>query len=106
MFSLISLISLIGSATSLILFSTTVFAQANVDPKVSESGTVAQPQGQTGPLNTKSGGAPAASPQGETPAGMQAAPIDFQPFHNEAQDALVRDAVLEETDGVKRDYTD
>ena len=33
-----------------------------------------QPQGPTGPLETKSGGAPAESPQGQTPAGMQAAP--------------------------------
>ena len=33
-----------------------------------------QPQGDTGPLNTTSGGAPAASPQGQTPPGMQAAP--------------------------------
>ena len=33
-----------------------------------------QPQGQTGPLETKSGGAPAESPQGQTPPGMQAAP--------------------------------
>jgi hypothetical protein len=33
-----------------------------------------QPQGQTGPIETKSGGAPAASPQGETPPGMQSAP--------------------------------
>jgi hypothetical protein len=33
-----------------------------------------QPQGNTGPINTTSGGAPAASPQGETPPGMQAAP--------------------------------
>jgi hypothetical protein len=32
------------------------------------------PQGPTGPLTTKSGGAPASSPQGETPGGMQAAP--------------------------------
>jgi hypothetical protein len=32
------------------------------------------PQGATGPLNTGSGGAPAESPQGETPPGMQAAP--------------------------------
>jgi hypothetical protein len=30
-----------------------------------------QPQGQTGPISTSSGGAPAESPQGETPAGMQ-----------------------------------
>jgi hypothetical protein len=34
----------------------------------------AQPQGPTGPLETKSGGAPATSPQGETPPGMQSAP--------------------------------
>jgi hypothetical protein len=33
-----------------------------------------QPQGPTGPLNTKTGGAPAESPQGQTPPGMQAAP--------------------------------
>jgi hypothetical protein len=34
----------------------------------------ASPQGPTGPLETKSGGAPAASPQGDTPSGMQAVP--------------------------------
>lgn len=33
-----------------------------------------QPQGPTGPLNTGVGGAPAASPQGQTPPGMQSAP--------------------------------
>jgi hypothetical protein len=33
-----------------------------------------QPQGWTGPTNTNSAGAPASSPQGESPAGMQAAP--------------------------------
>ena len=33
-----------------------------------------QPQGWTGPLNTQSGGAPAESPQGQSPPGMQAAP--------------------------------
>ena len=33
-----------------------------------------QPQGPTGPITTKSGGAPAESPQGQTPPGMQAAP--------------------------------
>jgi hypothetical protein len=32
------------------------------------------PQGQTGPIDTGSGGAPAASPQGETPPGMQSNP--------------------------------
>ena len=34
----------------------------------------AQPQGHTGPIDTKSGGAPAESPQGQTPPGMQSAP--------------------------------
>jgi hypothetical protein len=33
-----------------------------------------QPQGWTGPVNTGSGGAPAESPQGQSPPGMQAAP--------------------------------
>jgi hypothetical protein len=33
-----------------------------------------QPQGKTGPLDTKTGGAPAESPQGQTPPGMQSAP--------------------------------
>lgn len=35
---------------------------------------VTQPQGPTGPITTGSGGAPAESPQGQTPPGMQAAP--------------------------------
>jgi|ERR1700730_12597304 hypothetical protein len=35
-----------------------------------------QPQGWTGPLNTGTGGASAASPQGQSPPGMQAAPDD------------------------------
>jgi hypothetical protein len=33
-----------------------------------------QPQGWTGPTNTGVGGAPASSPQGQTPPGMQPAP--------------------------------
>jgi hypothetical protein len=33
-----------------------------------------QPQGWTGPMDTKSGGAPAESPQGQSPPGMQPAP--------------------------------
>jgi hypothetical protein len=33
-----------------------------------------QPQGWTGPINTQSGGAPAESPQGQSPPGMQPAP--------------------------------
>ena len=49
----------------------------------SSAGTTAaprqsQPQGPTGPTNTTSGGAPAASPQGDTPAGMQPKPQDLK----------------------------
>lgn len=33
-----------------------------------------QPQGWTGPITTETGGAPAESPQGGTPPGMQPAP--------------------------------
>jgi hypothetical protein len=33
-----------------------------------------QPQGWTGPVDTGTGGAPASSPQGQSPPGMQAAP--------------------------------
>jgi hypothetical protein len=36
--------------------------------------TEQQPQGHTGPLDTTTGGAPAESPQGQSPPGMQAAP--------------------------------
>jgi hypothetical protein len=39
-----------------------------------ETQGVTQPQGRTGPLETGTGGAPASSPQGQTPPGMQAAP--------------------------------
>jgi hypothetical protein len=39
-----------------------------------ETRGVMQPQGPTGPLETGTGGAPAASPQGQSPPGMQAAP--------------------------------
>ena len=34
----------------------------------------AQPQGQTGPTTTTTGGAPASSPQGDAPPGMQPRP--------------------------------
>jgi hypothetical protein len=65
------------TAIFILCASTTVFAQSKpADPQSSNnpSGNVAQPQGNTGPINTKSGGAPASSPQGETPPGMQSAP--------------------------------
>jgi hypothetical protein len=35
-----------------------------------------QPQGWTGPITTGTGGTSAASPQGQSPPGMQAAPDD------------------------------
>jgi hypothetical protein len=35
-----------------------------------------QPQGQTGPTATTSGGEPPSSPQGDTPPGMQPSPND------------------------------
>ena len=57
--------------------STAVFAQSRpVDQQTNSnpSGSVMQPQGKTGPIVTERGGAPASSPQGDTPAGMQAAP--------------------------------
>jgi hypothetical protein len=60
------------------------FATAQADPKKDlnaptgqsapeEKGQL-QPQGWTGPIDTKSGGAPPESPQGQSPPGMQAAP--------------------------------
>jgi hypothetical protein len=65
------------TAIFILCASTIVFAQSKpADPQSSDnsSGSVTQPQGKTGPINTKSGGAPASSPQGETPPGMQSAP--------------------------------
>ena len=60
------------------------FATAQADPKKDlntptgrsapeEKGQL-QPQGWTGPIETKSGGAQPESPQGQSPPGMQAAP--------------------------------
>jgi hypothetical protein len=60
--------------TVLMLCGFLALAQDVTPSRDNSSGSVAQPQGPTGPINTKSGGAPASSPQGETPAGMQAAP--------------------------------
>jgi hypothetical protein len=47
-------------------------AQTATDPP--KQAAQPSPQGPTGPLNTGSGGAPAESPQGETPPNMQSAP--------------------------------
>jgi hypothetical protein len=61
-------------------------ALAQTDQRIETPGTVGtgrtapedkgqlQPQGWTGPIETRSGGAPAESPQGQSPPGMQAAP--------------------------------
>lgn len=48
--------------------------QHDSQPQTPQSQQQTSPQGGSGPLETSSGGAPAASPQGETPPGMQAAP--------------------------------
>jgi hypothetical protein len=60
------------------------FAAAQTDPNKDANTTTGrsppedksrlQPQGSSGPSETKSGGAPAESPQGESPPGMQPAP--------------------------------
>ena len=63
--------------TFILSASTAAFAQSRpVDEQTNgvRSGDVIQPQGKTGPIATNRGGAPASSPQGDTPAGMQAAP--------------------------------
>jgi hypothetical protein len=63
------------TAIFILCASTIVFAQSKpAESSDNPSGNVTQPQGNTGPINTKSGGAPASSPQGETPPGMQSAP--------------------------------
>jgi hypothetical protein len=65
------------TAAVVLCASTAVFAQSRSENQPTDgnpSGSVMQPQGKTGPIVTKRGGAPASSPQGETPAGMQADP--------------------------------
>jgi hypothetical protein len=44
------------------------------DVKSHQQNNQQTPQGPSGPLNTTTGGAPASSPQGQSPPGMQAAP--------------------------------
>lgn len=44
------------------------------DLKAHQENNQMTPQGPSGPLNTTTGGAPASSPQGQTPPGMQSAP--------------------------------
>ena len=47
---------------------------STTDLKSHQQNNQQTPQGPSGPLDTTTGGAPAASPQGQTPPGMQAAP--------------------------------
>jgi len=49
-------------------------SEGSTDLKSHQQNNQATPQGPSGPLNTTTGGAPAGSPQGQTPPGMQAAP--------------------------------
>ncbi len=59
----------------LVSLATAALAESPPAPRQSQQ-SATQPQGRTGPLETKQqGGAPAASPQGETPPGMQSAPL-------------------------------
>jgi hypothetical protein len=60
----------LGAASTVYAQSKPLDQQTNGHP----GGSVVQPQGTTGPITTKSGGAQAESPQGDTPAGMQANP--------------------------------
>jgi hypothetical protein len=73
-------------AAGLLVAMSTSFAQTPAQPKEAQSPHTgcnqkkispaeaqgqAQPQGETGPISTTSGGAPPTNPQGDTPAGMQ-----------------------------------
>jgi hypothetical protein len=65
--------------TAAVMFSvaTIAFAQSTLPDRQTDENSsrdVTQPQGKTGPTETKSDGAPISSPQGETPASMRAAP--------------------------------
>jgi hypothetical protein len=65
------------TAAFILSASTAAFAQsrpADHQTNGNSSSSVTQPQGKTGPINTEAGGAPASSPQGDTPAGMQPVP--------------------------------
>jgi hypothetical protein len=64
-----------------VVFATSIHAQDSAASKSSvgrtqtpETNGQKQPQGWTGPIDTGTGGAPASSPQGQSPPGMQAAP--------------------------------
>lgn len=67
-----------GDATRQTPNSTPTTTEKTANEKASKPETATpsqpQPQGQTGPTDTTSGGAPAHSPQGDTPPGMQPDP--------------------------------
>jgi hypothetical protein len=54
--------------------STSPDSSERTDLKAHQQHRERQPQGPTGPLDTTTGGPPAASPQGQSPPGMQSAP--------------------------------
>lgn len=78
-------LKILSAAAGLLLASDIAFAQGTAKdatttqtpttqgqaPRPVDKSGQHQPQGDTGPTSTSSGGAPAASPQGETPPGMQ-----------------------------------
>jgi hypothetical protein len=51
-------------------------AESIGDPAISENTERKQPQGKTGPLETKGKGARPENPQGGTPEGMQVHPVE------------------------------
>lgn len=61
-------------STGLAFAQTTPPADSSKDSTNQTGRTVIPEKKEPQPLNTKSGGAPASSPQGETPPGMQSAP--------------------------------
>jgi hypothetical protein len=70
-----------------------VATEATRQPAAVEGGQVS-PQGPPGPLDTRSGGAPASSPQGETPAGMQSKPSSAGDAGPAAQDPQQRNGSI------------
>jgi len=73
LFKVIAVIFAVG-AVGPALAQTTDTKKPESEKATDASGNQKQPQGWTGPINTQSGGAPAESPQGQSPPGMQAAP--------------------------------
>jgi hypothetical protein len=89
--------------TTICLLFSCGFAAAQADSKKDVNTTIGrsapeekgqlQPQGWTGPVDTKSGGAPPESPQGQSPPGMQAAPEGFNENSRRAAEVIPARAV-------------